>query len=126
MEVEFYSSFLIAATLNTANLIRKVFTLNLVENGFHVKQWFSNFSGLRPTIKNAYYEICFLIPFIAENPILHNQNCVDVLLSKLTLNEESSDKSINSPSAFVDMPVQTTSACCEKLDRNSDSQVISN
>ncbi|KRY26666.1 hypothetical protein T01_15537 [Trichinella spiralis] len=59
-----------------------------------------------------------LIPFIAENPISHNQNCVDILCSKLTLNEESSEKSIISPLAFVDMPVRTTSACCEKPDRN--------
>ncbi|XP_003375721.1 conserved hypothetical protein [Trichinella spiralis] len=35
-------------------------------------------------------------------------------------------KLINSPSAFVDMSVWTTSACCEKPDKNSDSQVISN
>ncbi|XP_003369951.1 hypothetical protein Tsp_11241, partial [Trichinella spiralis] len=27
-------------------------------------------------------------------------------------------KSIISPLAFVDMPVRTTSACCEKPDRN--------
>ncbi|KRY20099.1 hypothetical protein T12_11455 [Trichinella patagoniensis] len=91
------------------------------------------------------------LPFISENPISHklkvvkgsstfnasvervgyvfetdSQNCVDILRSKLTLNEESSDKSINSQSALVDMPVRTTSACCEKPDRNSDSQVISN
>ncbi|KRX47954.1 hypothetical protein T05_9748 [Trichinella murrelli] len=55
-----------------------------------------------------------------------SQNCVNVLRSKLTLNEESSDKLINSPSAFVDMSVWTTSASCEKPDKNSDSQVISN
>ncbi|XP_003375792.1 putative thrombospondin type 1 domain protein [Trichinella spiralis] len=30
------------------------------------------------------------------------------------------DKLINSPSAFVDMAERTTSACCEKADRNSD------
>ncbi|XP_003366762.1 conserved hypothetical protein [Trichinella spiralis] len=67
-----------------------------------------------------------LILFIAENPISHNPNYVNVLRSKLTLNEESSDKSINYQFAFVDMSVRTTSACCEKPDRNSDSQVISN
>ncbi|KAL1230106.1 Cytochrome c oxidase assembly factor 3 [Trichinella spiralis] len=33
-------------------------------------------------------------------------------------------KSINSSSAFADMPVPTTSACCEKPDKNSDSQAI--
>ncbi|KRY61855.1 hypothetical protein T11_7921, partial [Trichinella zimbabwensis] len=33
---------------------------------------------------------------------------------------------MNYSSAFVDMPVATTSGCCEKPDRNSDSQVIGN
>ncbi|XP_003377386.1 conserved hypothetical protein [Trichinella spiralis] len=50
------------------------------------------------------------------------QKCVNVLRSKLTLNEKSTDKLINSPSAFVDMPVRTTTACCLKPDRNSDSR----
>ncbi|KRX44286.1 hypothetical protein T03_4459 [Trichinella britovi] len=58
--------------------------------------------------------------------VTDSQNCVNVLRSKLTLNEESSDKTINSQFAFVDMSVRTTSACCEKPDRNSDSLVISN
>ncbi|KRZ67660.1 hypothetical protein T10_3776 [Trichinella papuae] len=50
------------------------------------------------------------------------RTCVD--RSKLIFNEESSDKTINHSSAFVDMPVATRSACCERLDRSSDSQVI--
>ncbi|KRZ64157.1 hypothetical protein T10_12654 [Trichinella papuae] len=36
------------------------------------------------------------------------------------------NKSMNYLSAFVDMPAATTSGCCEKPDRNSDSQVIGN
>ncbi|KRZ71116.1 hypothetical protein T10_7422 [Trichinella papuae] len=34
------------------------------------------------------------------------------------------NKSMNYSSAFVDMPVATTSGCCEKPDRNSDSQSL--
>ncbi|KRY55583.1 hypothetical protein T03_17388 [Trichinella britovi] len=64
--------------------------------------------------------------FLGCDPLSKTSQLYCILRSKLNLNEESSDKSINSQSAFVDMPVRTTSACCEKLDRNSDSQVISN
>ncbi|KRX69673.1 hypothetical protein T06_16673 [Trichinella sp. T6] len=64
--------------------------------------------------------------FLGCDPLSKTSQLYCVLRSKLNLNEESTDKSTNSQSAFVDMPVRTTSACCEKLDRNSDSQVISN
>ncbi|KRY38030.1 hypothetical protein T01_11020 [Trichinella spiralis] len=60
--------------------------------------------------------------FWAATHFRKRQKCVNVLRSKLTLNEKSTDKLINSPSAFVDMPVRTTTACCLKPDRNSDSR----
>ncbi|KRY36375.1 hypothetical protein T01_3644 [Trichinella spiralis] len=92
----------------------------------YLRQWFSNFSGLRPSFENGHSSrlaMHFLkgkkaverVGYVLQT---NSQNCVDILCSKLTLNEESSEKSIISPSAFVDMPVRTTSACCEKPDRN--------
>ncbi|KRY40452.1 hypothetical protein T01_6957 [Trichinella spiralis] len=92
-----------------------------------------------------------LIPIIVENPISNayqavkrsnipnaavetveyvlstdSQNCINLLQPKFIFNEQSSEKSIDPPSALADMPLPATSACCEKPDRNSDSQVISN
>ncbi|KRX77516.1 hypothetical protein T06_14894 [Trichinella sp. T6] len=55
-----------------------------------------------------------------------SQNCINLLQTKFIFNEQSSEKSINSSSDFADVPLPTTSACCEKPDRNSHSHVISN
>ncbi|KRX58168.1 hypothetical protein T09_1029 [Trichinella sp. T9] len=91
------------------------------------------------------------IPIIVENPISNtyqavkrsnisnaavetveyalstdSQNCINLLQPKFIFNEQSSEKSINSPSDFADVPLPTTSARCEKPDRNSHSHVISN
>ncbi|KRZ98212.1 hypothetical protein T08_3953 [Trichinella sp. T8] len=54
-----------------------------------------------------------------------SQHCSKHRLSTYVDRCPDEEKLINSPSGFGDTTVRTTFACCEKPDRNSDSQVTS-